>query len=78
MIIVYEEPSDETRVQTQADTNMPQRTRIMLAKLQNSVVTLDNIINDEGELVHYTFYANTKPMNLTEELKDPIWMNAMI
>lgn len=78
MIIVYEEPSDETGVQTRVDTNMPQRTRNMLAKLQNCVVTPDNIINDEGELVHYTFYANTKPMNLTEEIKDPIWMNAMI
>lgn len=50
----------------------------MPGKLQNCVVTPDNMINDEGELIRYTFYANTKPMNLTKELKDPIWMNAMI
>lgn len=29
----------------------------MLARLQNCVVTPYNIVNDEGELVHFAFYA---------------------
>lgn len=36
------------------------------------------MVNDEGELTHYAFFANTKPVNVTEALKDLKYMKAMM
>ena len=51
-------------------TSRPQRTRHMPARLQDCVITSDDVIDNEGELVHYDFYADVKPVNATEALKD--------
>jgi hypothetical protein len=35
------------------------------------------MVNDKGELVHYTFYAYVEPVNAAEALKYSKWMKAM-
>lgn len=34
------------------------------------------MVDDEGELVHYAFYANVEPINAAEVLKDSKWVKA--
>lgn len=69
--IMYEEPCSEVEVQTQASTNQTLRTWNMLVRLQDCVVTPDDVVNVEGELVHYALYAGIEPMNVIDALKDP-------
>lgn len=45
MRIMYEKSSSDAEVHTQADTNRPQRTRNMQARLQEYVVTPVGILN---------------------------------
>ena len=49
----------------------------MPARLQDCVVTSDDVVDKEGELVHYAFYADVKPINVAEALKDSKWVKAM-
>lgn len=42
----------------------------MSTRLQECVITSDDMVNDEGELVHYSFYADSEPVNTAEALKD--------
>ena len=84
MGILFEEPETqverEVRQEEPADipsTSRPQRTRRMPARLQDCVITSDDVIDDEGELVHYAFYADVKPVNAAEALKDSKWVKAM-
>lgn len=65
-------------VEGQASTNRDQRTKNMHARLQECVITLEDMVDDEGELVHYAFYADTEPVNAAEALKDSIWMKVMV
>ena len=41
------------------------------------MITSDDIINEEGELVHYAFYTGVEPVNAIEALKDSKWVKAM-
>ena len=41
------------------------------------MVTSDDVVDNEGELVHYAFYADVKPVNTAEALKDSKWVKAM-
>ena len=75
--ILFEEP--ETQVEREVrqeeptdipSTSRPQRTRRMPARLQDCVITSDDVIDNEGELVHYAFYADVEPVNAAEALKD--------
>lgn len=75
---MYEEPGIEVEVHNQAGINRPQRTRNMPARLQDCVVTPNDVVNDEGELVDYVFYAYIEPMNMVETLSDPNWVSSMI
>ena len=49
----------------------------MPARLQECVITSDDVVGEEGELVHYAFYADVEPVNAAEALKDLKWMKAM-
>ncbi|MCI61238.1 hypothetical protein A2U01_0082495, partial [Trifolium medium] len=49
----------------------------MPARLQDYEVTSDDQVNDEGEIVHYAFLADTEPVSMSEALSDPKWINAM-
>lgn len=71
MKIMYEQPSSEGEVQTQADTNRSQSVRNTLSILQDFVVTPNNMVNDKGEVLHYAFYANTCAVSVTKELHYP-------
>lgn len=62
----------------QAGTSIPQMTRNMSTKLQECVITLDDMVNDKGELVHYASYEDTEPVNVVGALKDSKWMQAMM
>lgn len=50
----------------------------MPTRLQEYVITLDDLVDDDGKLIYYTFYADHKPINVIEELKDSKWMQAMM
>lgn len=50
---------------------MPQR-------LQEYMIILDYVINNEGDLVHYSFYADTDPINVGEALNDSKWIHARV
>lgn len=82
--IFYEEPTSEVKrkvrheeVGGQASTSRPLRERKMLARLQECVITSNDFIYDEGELVHYAFYAGTEPVNVDEAFKDSEWMKVV-
>ena len=84
MRILYEEPTVEVKrevrqeeVRGEASTSRTQRTRHMPARLQECVITSDDMVGEEGELVHYAFYADVEHVNATEALKDSKWMKAM-
>ena len=49
----------------------------MPARLQECVITSDDVVNEEGELIYYAFYADVGPVNAVEALKDSKWMKAM-
>lgn len=65
-------------VEGQTSRCRSQRTRNMFARLHEYVITSDDMVDDEGELVHYTFYADTDLVNATEAFKDLRWMRAMM
>ena len=50
----------------------------MPARLQDYVITSDDMVDNEGEMVHYAFYADVKPVNATEALKDSKWVKVMM
>ncbi|MCI46293.1 hypothetical protein A2U01_0067533, partial [Trifolium medium] len=74
---MFENQTIETEAPIQANNNRPQRTRNMPARLQECEIALDSQVNDEGELVHYAFLADTEPVSMNEALSDPKWINAM-
>ncbi|XP_058758225.1 uncharacterized protein LOC131631445 [Vicia villosa] len=51
--------------------------RSMLKDKQECVITSDDAVDNEGELVHYAFYTDVKQVNAIKELKDSKWMKAM-
>jgi len=67
----------QEEVRGEAGPSRPQRIRHMHARLQKCVIILDDMVNEEGELVHYAFYADVEPVNAAEALKDSKWMKAM-
>ena len=48
----------QEEVRGEVNTSRPQRTRHMHARLQECVITSDDVVNEEGEMVHYDFYAD--------------------
>ena len=41
------------------------------------MITSADVVDDEGEMVHYVFYADVEPINATEALKDSKWVKEM-
>ncbi|GAU17221.1 hypothetical protein TSUD_324240 [Trifolium subterraneum] len=73
----FEDSSSEIEVQTMTQANRPQRTRVVPARLQDCEVTSDNQVNDEGDIMHYAFLADTELISVIEALNNPKWINAM-
>ena len=42
----------------------------MLARLQECVITSDDVVDDEGEMVQYVFYADVELVNVAKALKN--------
>ena len=49
----------------------------MPARLQDCVITSDDVIENEGELAYYAFYTDVEPVNAVKALKDLKWVKAM-
>lgn len=62
----------------QAGINRSRRTRNMPPGLQYCVIASNDVVNDEGELGLCSFHADIEPINVTEALKDPKWINVML
>ncbi|GAU51256.1 hypothetical protein TSUD_412480, partial [Trifolium subterraneum] len=53
------------------------RTRTQPARLNEYIVTSDNEINAEGDLVHLAFNAEAEPVNFEDAVKNEKWLSAM-
>ncbi|MCI82182.1 hypothetical protein A2U01_0103456, partial [Trifolium medium] len=38
----------------------------------------DNVVDNEGEIVHYAMLVDTEPIDVNSALKSNVWMEAMI
>jgi len=45
--------------------------------LQDCKVNLDDEVDDNGDLVHFAFLANSEPVRLTDAIQHPKWQEAM-
>ncbi|GAU23292.1 hypothetical protein TSUD_237460 [Trifolium subterraneum] len=59
------------------DVRRSTRTRFPSVRLTDHETILDNVVNDDGDLVHLAFMADVEPVNWHEALSDPNWKNAM-
>lgn len=55
---------------------MPPTTTIT-SRLQDYEVKLDDSVNDDGELVHFAFFADLELVTLEKVLQNPKWMRSM-
>ena len=64
------------------DENQATRTsvrhRFASTRLAGHEVTPNNLVNDEGEFVHFALLANAEPINYEVALNEYVWKNAMI
>lgn len=51
-----------------AESERPQRHRQPPSRLQDYEVNLDDSVNEDGELVHFAFFADLEPVTLEEAL----------
>jgi hypothetical protein len=65
------EDSEDSAGSNQASSSRPQRQRQMPARLQDCEVVADNEVNEEGDLVHLAFLADSEPVNDSEALRIP-------
>ncbi|GKU98369.1 hypothetical protein SLEP1_g11381 [Rubroshorea leprosula] len=63
--------------QAQTESTRPQRQRRPPVCLQDYEVTLDDEVDDDGELVHFAFFADSEPVTFEEAIQDSRWVNAM-
>lgn len=49
----------------------------MSGRLQEFIITSNDVVDDEGELTHYDFYAYVESVNAVEALNDLKWVEAM-
>ena len=61
----------------EAGPSRPHRIKHMPTRLQECVIISNDMVDGEGELVHYDLYADVEPVNAAEALKDSKWVKAM-
>ncbi|GAU45509.1 hypothetical protein TSUD_129550 [Trifolium subterraneum] len=71
------EDEEVIRRMDQSESSRPQRSRQMPVRLQEYEITQDNEVNEEGDLVHLAFLADSEPVNDSEALKSSKWKEAM-
>ncbi|KAK2403542.1 putative mitochondrial protein [Trifolium repens] len=55
----------------------PQRNIQMPRRLADCEIAPDNVVNNEGEIVHYAMLADTEPLDVKAALKSKVWKEAM-
>ena len=55
----------------------PRRQQRQLVHLQDCEVNLDDDVDDNGDLVHFAFLADSKPVRLANAIQHPKWQEAM-
>ncbi|GAU32293.1 hypothetical protein TSUD_63100 [Trifolium subterraneum] len=61
----------------EGDVRRSSRTRFPSVRFTDHETILDNVVNDDGDLVHLAFMADIEPVNWHEALSDPNWKKAM-
>jgi len=55
----------------------PRRQQRQPVHLQDCEVNFDDEVNDNGDLVHFAFLADSKPVRLADAIQHPKWQEAM-
>jgi hypothetical protein len=55
----------------------PRRNIQMPRRLADCEIAPDNVVNNEGEIVHYAMLADTEPLDVKAALKSKVWKEAM-
>ncbi|MCI41636.1 hypothetical protein A2U01_0062869 [Trifolium medium] len=53
------------------------RTRILPPRLNDCIITRDNEITVDGDLVHLAFNVEAEPVNFEDAVKNEKWLSAM-
>ena len=56
----------------------PRRQQRQPVHLQGCEVNLDDEVDDNGDLIHFAFLAESKPVRLAHVIQHPKWQEAMI
>ncbi|GAU20588.1 hypothetical protein TSUD_297610 [Trifolium subterraneum] len=68
-----------TPVETnESEVRRSTRTRTQPERLNDCIITSDNEINVEGDLVHLAFNVEAEPVNFEDAIKNEKWLSAMI
>jgi len=55
----------------------PKRQQRQPVHLQDCKVNLDDEVDDNGDLVHFAFLAESEPVRLADVIQHPTWQEAM-
>jgi len=55
----------------------PRRQQRQPVHLQDCEVNLDDEVDDNGDLVHFVFFADSEPVRLVDAIQHPKWQEAM-
>ncbi|XP_068475059.1 uncharacterized mitochondrial protein AtMg00820-like [Phaseolus vulgaris] len=55
----------------------PRRQQRQLVHLQDCEVNLDDEVDDNGDLVHFAFLADSEPVRLADTIQHPKWQGDM-
>ena len=55
----------------------PRKAQQPPSRLQDFEVICNNIVDDDGELIHYAIFADCDPLRLEEVVQDDRWINAI-
>ena len=72
----------EVQPEVHAEENQATRTsvrqRFASTRLVGHEITPDNLVNEEGEFVHFALLANAEPINYEVALNEDVWKNDVI
>jgi len=72
------EVQPEVNVEEIQATGTSTRQRFASTRLAGHEVTPDNLVNEEGEFVHFALLADAEPINYEVALNEDVYKNAMI
>ena len=77
--VTLEAPAVQPEVATPIATMMerPRKQQRQPVDLQDCEVNLDDEVDDNGDLVHFAFLAESEPVRLVDAIQHPKWQEAM-